>query len=160
MNKLPLLIKVTLFGLCSVLCSGQKSHAAEMSKEAQELASLDNQWSASAGARDVEKVASFYAQDAVVYPPNEVVVVGRANAKATWAAMLADPSLKISWKTNHAEVSKSGEMGYTAGTYALSVNGADGKTINDTGKYLCVWKKGRDGKWQAVHDMWNSDLKP
>lgn len=160
MNKLPRLVKVALFGLCSVLCFAQKSPATEMSKEARELASLDDQWSAVAGARDVEKVASFYAPDAVVYPPNEVAAVGYANAKAAWAAMLADPSLKLSWKTNRAEVSKGGELGYTAGTYALSVNGPDGKTIHDTGKYLCVWKKGPDGKWLAVDDMWNSDLKP
>jgi ketosteroid isomerase-like protein len=160
MNKPPLLLKVTLFGLCSVLCLAPKSPAAEMSKEARELAGLDDQWSAAAGARDVEKVASFYAPDAVAYPPNEVAAVGRANARAAWAAMLADPSLKISWKASHAEVAKGGGLGYTAGAYALSVKGPDGKTIHDTGKYLCVWQKGPDGKWQSIHDMWNSDLKP
>ena len=33
-----------------------------------------------------------------------------------------------------------------------------GKTVNDTGKYVCVWKKQADGSWKAEVDTWNSDL--
>lgn len=160
MKTPSMLIPMIVLGLVSVLSINTPAIAVEMSKEAQELVKLDDDWSAAATNRDVEKVASYYAKDTVVYPPNEVVAVGRDKAKEVWAGMLADPSLKISWKATHAEVAKSGEMAFTAGTYQLSMKDKDGKTISDTGKYLCVWRKNKQGKWLATHDMWNSDLKP
>jgi ketosteroid isomerase-like protein len=56
-------------------------------------------------------------------------------------------------------VAKSGDFGYTAGTYEDSFKGPDGTLASENGKYLCVWRKQKDGTWQAVHDMWNSDTK-
>ena len=152
-------LTVFLLGLCAVLSSGTLARAGDMDAQAKILAKLDDDWSDAAVKKDIDKLASYYAVDAIAYPPNEPAAIGRAAAKKAWAEMLADPSLTISWKTLHAEVSASGEIGYTAGTYVLSAKGPDGKPVNDKGKYLCVWKKEKDGKWKAIHDMWNSDLK-
>ena len=58
-----------------------------------------------------------------------------------------------------ARGSGNGDLGFTAGTYEDSVKGPDGKTVNEKGKYLCVWKKQKDGTWKAIHDMWNADSK-
>jgi len=127
--------------------------------QAKALAKLDDDWSKAAASRDAERVASFYADDAVAYPPNEPVATGRAAAKKVWAAYFADPTFTISWKTTYAEVSKSGELGFTAGTYEDSFKGPDGKVVNEKGKYLCTWMKQKDGTRKAVHDMWNSDAK-
>ena len=121
------------------------------------LAQLDDDWSAAAAARDVERVASYYADDAIAYPPNEPAAHGRAAAKAVWAAYLADPSFSISWKTTHSEVSPGGDLGFTAGTYEDSFRGPDGRMVHEVGKYLCVWRKQADGSWKAIHDMWNAD---
>jgi ketosteroid isomerase-like protein len=133
--------------------------AAEPQDEAKALAKLDDEWSKVAASRDAKRVASFYAEDVVAYPPNEPLSTGRAAAEKVWAAYFADPSFSISWKTIHAEVSKSGELGFTSGTYQTSANGPDGKPATENGKYLCVWRKQKDGTWKAVHDMWNSDAR-
>jgi hypothetical protein len=53
--------------------------------------------------------------------PPALAAMGKAAAKKVWAAYLSDPTLSISWKSVHAEVSKSGELGFTSGTYALSL---------------------------------------
>src|SRR5215467_12739463 len=66
-------------------------------------------------------------------------------ADIVWASYFALPSFAISWKTTHAGVSKSGDMGYTSGTYQDSYADADGKTVRETGKYVCVWAKQKDG---------------
>jgi ketosteroid isomerase-like protein len=118
------------------------------------LAALDDEWSKAATAGDVEKVVSFYADDAVVYPPNEPIVSDPAAIKESWAKMLADPKAKLSWKTTHAGVDHN--TGFTSGTYQVA--GADGAVL-EKGKYLCVWGKGKDGKWKSLHDMWNRDSK-
>lgn len=126
---------------------------------AKALIKLDDDWSKAAASKDAELVASFYAEDAIAYPPNEPVCVGRAAAKKVWAAYFEDKTFSISWKTLHAEVAKSGELGFTAGTYEDSYRGPDGKLVTEKGKYLCNWKKQKDGSWKAIHDMWNSDAK-
>lgn len=142
--------------LVSVLVLGVAANAAgDMSAEAKALAKLDDDWSAAAATRDAKRVASFYAEDAIAYPPNEPVAVGRAAAEKVWAAYFAEPTYRISWKTTHAEVT--GAVGYTSGTYEDSFKGPDGKMVNGKGKYLCVWKKQGDGTWKAIHDMWNTD---
>jgi ketosteroid isomerase-like protein len=123
------------------------------------LRRLDDEWSAAAQKRDVEKVASFYADDAIAYPPGEPVARGKAAAKKVWAAYLADPSFKISWKANDAHVCADGKLGFTSGTYDASYNGADGKPVAEKGKFLCVWQKQPDGSWKAIRDMWNTDTK-
>lgn len=131
--------------------------SADMSAEAKALAKLDDDWSAAASTRDAKRVASFYAEDAIAYPPNEPMAVGKAGAEKVWAAYFAEPTYKISWKTTHAEVT--GALGSTTGTYEDSFKGPDGKTVVGKGKYVCVWRKQSDGTWKAVHDMWNADSK-
>jgi ketosteroid isomerase-like protein len=131
--------------------------SAHIDANAQALAKLDDDWSNAAAAKDVERVASFYAEDAIAYPPNEPAAVGRAAAKKIWAAYFADPTFAISWKTLHAEVA--GDLGYTSGSYEDSFKGPDGKTVHEKGKYVCVWRKQKDGSWKALHDIWNSDAK-
>lgn len=127
--------------------------------DAKLLTKLDDDWSKAAATKDADRVASFYAEDAIAYPPNEPVAKGKAAAKKVWASYFAEKTFAISWKTTHAEVAKSGDLGFTSGTYEDSYTGPDGKTVHETGKYLCVWKKQKDGSWKAIHDMWNSDAK-
>ena len=133
--------------------------ADDMDASAKALAKLDDDWSKAAATKDADRVASFYAEDAIAYPPNEPLAAGRAAAKKVWASYFAEKTFSISWKTTHAEVSKSGELGFTSGTYEDSFTGTDGKLVSEKGKYLCVWKKQKDGTWKAVHDMWNADAK-
>jgi uncharacterized protein (TIGR02246 family) len=144
--------------LTSVLLLGVAASATDnMSAEAKALAKRVDDWSAAAATGDAKRVASFYADDAIAYPPNQPVAIGRAAAEKVWAAYFAAPTYKLSWKTTHAEVT--GALGYTTGTYEDSFKGPDGKTVYGKGKYVCVWKKQSDGTWKAVHDMWNTNSK-
>jgi len=133
--------------------------AADLDVNARALAKLDDDWSKAAATRDADRVASFYAEDAIAYPPNEPIAIGRPAAKKVWAAYFADKTYGISWKTVHAAVAKSGDLGYTAGSYEDSFQGPDGKQGRGKGKYACTWRKQKDGTWKAIHDIWNTDAK-
>ena len=158
MKLRPPSVLVLLLGLCAVLFPVTRVVAAEMSPAAKTLVKLDDEWSASAAKRDVNLLVAFYAEDAMVYPPGDKLAVGRAAARTVWAG-IADPNYSLSWKASNAGVSASGEMGFTSGTFVENIKGTDGKTTTATGKFLCVWKKQKDGKWKAIHDMWNYDGK-
>ena len=146
-------------GAIALLVLASWARAAEMDAAAKALAQLDDDWSKAAATRDADRVASFYADDATAYPPNEPVAIGRPAAKKVWAAYFADPTYSISWKTVHAGVAKSGDLGFTAGTYEDSFKGPDGKLVTGKGKYVCTWRKQSDGTWKAIHHIWNTDSK-
>ncbi len=117
----------------------------------------DTAWSKASVAMDAAAVGSYYADDAVVLPPNGTMVTGKDAAQKAWAAMLV-PGNSVAWTTVKVSSSASGDMADTRGTYTATMAGPDGKPMSDTGKYLCVWKKQADGSWKAIEDMWNSDL--
>ena len=143
--------------LAAVLVSAACAPAVDTAALANTLTQLDDEWSKAAATRNADSVASFYAADAVAYPPELPAAVGRAAAREVWAAGFADSTYSISWTTVHASVSKSGDLGYTAGTYQESYRGPDGDPVTVKGKYLCVWARQADGTWKATNDMWNAD---
>ena len=66
--------------------------ASDMDANAKALAKLDDDWSRAAVAKDVDRVVSFYAEDAIAYPPQEPAANGRPAIKKVWAAYFADNS--------------------------------------------------------------------
>lgn len=144
---------VTIAAIASASCA----RAVDTDAIARTLTQLDDAWSKAAATRNADSVASYYAVDAIAYPPSAPVAVGQTAAKAVWAACFADSSYAISWKTDHASVSQSGDLGFTAGTYEESFRRADGTRVTLKGKYLCVWKQQEDGTWKGYRDIWNTD---
>ena len=132
--------------------------AAADTKIEQALRDLDAQWSAAAGAKDLDKTVSNYSNDAIVMPPNASAATTKEAIRKIWKDLLASPGLVISWKATKVEVAKSGDIGFVSGTYELTMNDASGKPVNDHGKYVEVWEKQADGNWKCGADIWNSDL--
>jgi ketosteroid isomerase-like protein len=59
------------------------------------------------------------------------------------------------------DVAKSGDLGYSAGTYKLTVTDpATHKPINDHGNYVTTFRKQADGTWKAVADIATSSVPP
>ncbi|MBN8834994.1 MAG: hypothetical protein ABS68_10630 [Niastella sp. SCN 39-18] len=68
-----------------------------------------------------------------------------------------DSNFSLQWKPQNAYVSKSADMGYTYGIYALHPHNAD--TIL-YGTYVSIWKKEENGKWKFVLDSGNEGISP
>ena len=120
------------------------------------LRDLDDQFSKAAAAKDIDKTVSFYSDDAVVMPPNGPAATTKEAIRTLWKDFLTD--MTISWDTSKVEVAKSGDIGYTSGSYIVTGSDPSGTPAKDRGKYLEVWKKQADGTWKCVMDIWNSDL--
>jgi len=112
----------------------------------------DTAWSKAASAKDLDKTVSFYADDAIVLPPNEASVTGKDGIRNLWKGLL-DSVTDVSWKATRVEMAKSGEMACVTGSYELTMK--DG--TKDHGKYCEVWEK-KGGTWKCGTDIWNSDL--
>jgi ketosteroid isomerase-like protein len=150
--KINIFISLFLFNLLCV-ASATDTKAIE-----QALRDLDAQWSAAAGAKNLEKTVSFYSDDAIVMPPNASAATTKGAIRKVWQDLLASPGLVVSWKATKIEVAKSGDLACLSGTYELTTNDPSGNPVNDRGKYVEVWEKQPDGKWKCGTDIWNSDL--
>jgi len=143
--------KQFILSVCVALVPVTLAFAASVDEKA--VRDADAAWSKAAGAKDLDKTVSFYADDAVVLPPNEAAVTTKDGIRNLWKGFL-DSLTNISWKTMRVEVSKSGDMACLIGTYELTMK--DG--TKDKGKYCEVWEKKADGKWKVGIDMFSSDL--
>jgi uncharacterized protein (TIGR02246 family) len=134
----------------AVICNSPLTARAS---DEQAVRDADAAWSKVAGAKDLDKTVSFYADDAIVLPPNEAAVTTKDGIRNLWKGFL-DGLQNISWKTTRVETSKSGDMACLIGTYEMTMK--DGS--KDKGKYCEVWEKKADGKWKVATDMFSSDL--
>ena len=153
-----LLIALALSLLTACQQQAMTTTADTRSADEAALKNLDAEWSKAAGAKDVDKTASYYSDDAIVLPPNMATISGKQGARAMWQGMFGVPGFGGGWKPAKVEVARSGDLAYVTGTYELGETDAKGKPMTDKGKYLEVWKKQGDGTWKCVVDMFNSDL--
>ena len=142
-------------GLMAVLLAAGAAPV-DVAAERAALARADKAWSEAAVARDVEKVLSYWTDDAVVYPPGQPAVSGKEALRTFVTDGLAMPGFTIRWNTSAFEVSASGDMAYGVGTNTVTMNDAQGKTITERGRSVTVWRKGADGRWRCVVDTWNA----
>ena len=117
-------------------------------------------WSKVAEAKQVDAMVAYYADDASLFLDNAPIATGKDAIRRTWEEMFQAPGFSLSWKPVQVEVALSGDLGYSRGTYELTMNDPKGKPMTDRGKYVVVWKKQADGSWKAVADIGNSDLPP
>ena len=137
---------------------GPSATSGSRAADASAIQALDEQWSATAARNDLEGTVAFYADDAVLLPPNAPIATDRKSIRESWSGLLG-PNTAVSWKVSKVEVAKSGELGYLYGAYSLSIQDPKGGTpVRDVGKLVEIWKKQADGKWKCIVDTYNSDL--
>ena len=116
---------------------------------------LDAEWSEAAQGRDVDRIVSYWADDATVLPPGSPPVVGKPAIREFVAKSFQTPGFRISWKTNDVVVSASGGFAYATGTNRVSFTGPDATPVTVDGKAVTVWRREKDGSWKCVIDIWN-----
>ena len=153
-----LIFPIVAVFLYAATVPGQTLTPADLHESESMLRALDEQWSATAARNDLDGTVAFYADDAVLLPPNAPIATDRKSIRDSWAELLT-PNTSVSWKWTKIEVAKSGELAYIYGSYKLTM-GATSQSgpVNDTGKFLEIWKKQTGGKWRCIVDTYNSDL--
>ena len=81
---------------------------------------------------------------------------GPSNAKQLWSSYPAFEGI-FSWAPSYAEMSISGDWGYTTGNYehrAKSLTDA----VDDAGQYTTIWHKNARGEWKWLADIGNKHV--
>lgn len=142
MSKLTTLAVITLLVACA--------EAPQPQTDLDGLKAMRDVVQARLDTRDPATIATLYAENGSVLPPNGDIVKGRAAIEAFWVEFL---SSGISINVTDTNVNASGDVGYKTGTYTIA--SAYGELLDD-GKYVEVWHH-MDGKWQMMYDIFNSN---
>lgn len=124
------------------------SHAETVPEEAK-IKSLEEKWSNLYGRSDLDGIMSLMMENSVLIMPGVAPIVGLDDIRNATQTMLESDD-KVSWESNFASVSSSGDMAYDYGTATTIL--ADGTEIK--GYYLVVWVK-ENGEWKVAADMFN-----
>ena len=119
--------------------------------------SLVKEWSASAQAKDPEKFASFYADNATVMFADAPDVSGKTSIREAIGGMMQDPNFALAFAADKVVAARSGDLAYETGTYEMTVSDAKKKPATEKGHYVVVWQKQADGAWKVVVDTPVSD---
>lgn len=156
MNIRAIAVILSITALSGFACE-KPSPAADPDVAEQTIRDLVTQFNASLVAKDDSSLASIYASDARLLPPNEPAVVGPAAIRQYFAALWPiNASLVITSKS--VKIARAGDMAVEEGTWTMTIPNPAG-AINDNGKYLVTWVN-RDGSWKVYQDTWNSSNPP
>jgi ketosteroid isomerase-like protein len=123
-------------------------------RERKALLDADARFARETAERGVEAWAAWFTEDGTMYPARIDPVQGRAAIRELMSDLF-DPrtgrgALRLDWQPTRAEVSESGELGWTTGTSrALTPDG------ERRGKYITIWHKQADGSWKVAADLGN-----
>ena len=145
--------------LLSVGCSPQPAPDTRAADESA-IREADIAWSNAAVAKQLDTILPYYTDDASIYPANAPMATGKDAIRKVWEQLVQLPGFSVHWQPTQVEAARSGDLGYSRGTYEMTMNDPKGNPVTDRGKYVVVWKKEADGKWRAVADIFNSDLPP
>ena len=142
----------------AALLAGAPSHAQNDTPAQQAVAAADHAWEVAFAAKNLDKSVDALSPDGSMFPPNQPIATGRPAVREVIKNIFALPSLNFTWHSTSVHVAKSGDLAFTSGVYQLSFDAGGGKMASDKGKYVTVWSLDKDGVWQVVRDIFNSDL--
>ena len=105
--------------------------------------------------KDASAVASLFAQNGVFLYPGIPLVQGQSALREAFTQFMQTPGFALTFEPTRVEVSQAGDLAYELGTYRLTMEPPEGR-VDDTGKYVSVWKKTGD-RWELVVDAPSSD---
>jgi len=134
--------------------SCRKQHPVDQAKS---LADADRYYSALSleKGRNVAFLAMFDSAG-VTLAPHKPPIEGYSAIKKIIMSS-SDTTYTLTWEPRFAKVALSGELGYTYGTYKLTIKAT--KPVLQEGTYTTIWHKNSHGKWKAMLDTGNEGLK-
>jgi uncharacterized protein (TIGR02246 family) len=128
----------------------------DVAGESQKLLARDAEWADAASAgKNVDKIVSYWSDDAVVVPPGQPVADGKAAIRAFVTASLQIPGFKIHWRSEKVAFSPDGRLAWLRGASETTVPTPSGALVTLHGRAITIWRLERDGQWRCVADIWN-----
>ena len=157
--KALLPILVVAFLVAPIVFPSPHSRVSASATKADTLKRLEGEFMRASAERGSQGYMSYYADDAVEVPNGAAIIHGKVEI-AKGMGFLDDKNNQLIWTPVGADISASGDLGYTYGNYEFHSKDKDGKPSVEYGKYTSIWKLQKDGSWKVVLDMGNAGPVP
>lgn len=148
--------RLLLASIALVLAGGCARTTFDRTAEQQKLLHRDAEWAnAAAAGQDVEKIVSYWSDDALVIEPGQPVYEGKSAIRAYVAASLKTPGFKIHWVSEKPVFSADGTMAWMRGVDEMTVPGPNGSLVTLHDRGISIWRRDPDGAWRCVADIAN-----
>ena len=131
------------------------SSDASQPDQTEALMQTSRDWAKAATTSDVERILSYWADDAIVLEPDQHALIGKAAIRQMVQTSMKLPKFSITWSPESAVISKGGDMGYLIEHNRVSFADSTGKVHTQFGKAVTIWRKDASGAWKCVVDTWN-----
>jgi ketosteroid isomerase-like protein len=135
-------------------------HSAPAATKLDALLAADRAFDAATADKKLDGFSSFLADNVATLRADQPVLRGKVAMQQDWKPLLENKAISLRWQPVSAEISKSGDLGYTVGSYTITRTGEDGGAIAGTGKYLTIWRLQKDGSWKVEFDTGVPDTSP
>ncbi len=152
--------KYTIFIIVGTVMVGGCGSGATIETES-DLVSLRlaaNTYHQAASTKDRAAVVALYDENALMVPPNADLVEKLEGVQGYRFGFLETPGVELQFEILRAEISTSGDIGWTLSIGDITINNPEGPPGRDIIRDFHTWKKQADGSWKVVVDMWNSEL--
>jgi len=153
---LVLVSRPSLLLVFLLVLAGCSRRGFDPATEQAKLLRRDAEWAdfASAG-KDVEKIVSYWSDDAVLIFPGQPVLEGKTAIRAYVTESLKTPGFKIHWVSEKPVFSPDGKLAYMRGKDELTVPGPSGAPVTVHLRGISIWRLDADGQWRCVVDISN-----
>ncbi len=107
--------------------------------------------------REVERILSYWTEDAVVLPPGLPAVVGKTALRLYVEHSVKIPGFRITWASTDVTFSPDGQLAYMFSRNAVTIKGPDGAPITTEGRAVTIWRRESDREWRCAVDIWNTE---
>ena len=125
--------------------------------EGDKIMQLSKEWSQTVATKDIEKIVSYWADDAFVMQGGQAPLKGKEAIRKMVEESFKMPDFNISWQPESVEVSDNGDMAYLIENAQVSFNDSTGRKIIIKNKAVTIWRKQADGAWKNVVDISTAD---
>ncbi len=153
MKKMTTVLMLLIF----ISCQQKK---VDTKAEQEKLMQLSRDWSQAASTGDIDKMLSYWSEDAVLFSSGELAIKGKKGLRDMLEGSMKTPGFRISWEPLNAEISESGDMGYLIEKTEISFTDSDGATQTQKNNAVTIWRKQSDGSWKNVVDISTPDHEP
>jgi ketosteroid isomerase-like protein len=131
--------------------------AANPAREQAALEQISREWAQAASTGDLDRIVSYWAEDAIVLAPDQPAAIGKAAIREFVRATMALPGFSITWAPETAAIAASCDLAYMVERNRVTVTGPDGQPHIAFGKAVTIWRKDAAGSWKCVIDTWNGN---
>ena len=122
------------------------------------LHTLQKQVDAAIIGGDTDRYLSMLSDDAVLMPPDGPPIVGKAQIRA-WSKEMSKRLRIQTYAPVDEEVVVAGDWAFRRSGFVWTAV-LDGQPINDSGKFIIIYKRENDGAWRVARDIWNGNGRP